>query len=140
MKYIILITVLITTITGCATTQPNEEQKDTLAIINGYVDTANLAEVERVSSFRFGGWTVLDSHYLILEKRLNQYVLVKLATRCSELKFANVLGLDRIDNNSLYSRFDSVFVPDEIHRKCPIESMYEISKEQRKAIIELLAE
>ena len=137
MKPLILISMALMLVTGCASV-PEAEEKDTAQLIDTFIEEQELSSVERVSSFKFGGWTVLDSSHLILEKRINQYLLIKLSNRCSELKFANVLGLDRLNDNALHSRYDSVFAMGDIPRKCFIESIYEISKEQRKTIVESL--
>lgn len=135
MKQLIVLTIALAFVTGCATV-PESEAKDTTQLIDTFIEEQELSNVDRVSSFRFGGWAVLDSSYLILQKKVNQYLLIKLSSRCSELKFANVLGLDRQDNNSLYRRFDSVYAVGDVKRKCFIDSIYEISKQQRKEIID----
>lgn len=114
---------------GCATSSlSNTELTDAY---DQYIDTENLQELEQIVSFRYDGWSALGQQHLIITAGFNRPYLIKLSQRCTDLRFANVIGIKNTINDRLQAKFDSISVPGSLAIDCYIDSIYELSRQQR---------
>jgi len=118
---------------GCAAKDTmTREQK--LEAYNAFIKTEQLKSIDRIQSFRLQGWTALDEKHMILSKSLNKPYLITFKNNCTDLDFANAIKVVN-HGGMLQAKFDYITVPNTIEVRCYIASIYELSKEQKKALI-----
>lgn len=130
MKKILLI-FLILSLSACKT---NERKRIDYA---GFIEAQELEAKNRVTQFRFQGWQPLDERYLILRSNQNKSYLIKLNTYCNELPYAQSILLDQSSRTTLVAKFDAIKVPGQLPQKCTIDSIYEMDKVQKQALLSL---
>jgi len=127
----ILITVWLA---GCASTGMTlNERTDAY---NAFITSEKLEPLSRITAFRFDSWTSLGQRHLIIKTRFNKPYLITLKTRCYDLRMAHVIGIDNT-GSTLQAGFDAIVVPDNNGQKCYIDSIYKITKEQKKALLNI---
>lgn len=119
--------IIVMTLVACASNQvrPNYKQ---------FVLDQELQSVSRVQQFRFTGWQPLDTDYLILLGIQNRAYLLELMSPCQDLPFAQKIALKQTSRTTLVAKFDKVLVQDQMPESCTIDKIYELSKEQHKAL------
>ena len=130
MKYTLLI-LLVLSLTAC---KSNERKRIDYA---AFIESQELVAKKRVTQFRFQGWQPLDERYLILRSNQRKSYLIKLNTFCSELPFAQAIQVDQSTNRTLVAKFDAIKVPGNIPQRCTIDTIYEMDKVQRQALLDL---
>ena len=100
-----------------------------------FIQTEQLVQKNRIQQFRFQGWQPLSDRYLILRGSQNRSYLIKLLSSCHELPFAQSLELKQDFSSGLSAKFDSVIVPGQINQECTIGNIYEMNKDQLKALL-----
>ena len=129
-----LVLVLIAWLAGCATTgMTHAERTDAY---NQFIISEKLEELKSITAFRFDGWGSLGQEHLIISTSFNKPYLIKLRSRCFDLKTAMVIGIDNT-GSSLQAGFDAIIVPKTSKQKCYIKSIYKLTKEQQKAILKI---
>lgn len=102
-----------------------------------FIHTENLIEKDRIQQFSFQGWQPLDDRYLILKSSQRQNYLIHLMSPCTELPFAHTIKLKQGFGTILNTKFDSIIVPGQFRQECTIQHIYELSKEQKQALLDL---
>ncbi len=102
-----------------------------------FIQSENLVQKDRIQQFRFQGWQPLDDRHLILKSSQRKNYLVKLLSACTELPFAQSIKLKQDFGTILNAKFDSIIVPGQFSQECTIDRIYEMSKEQKQALLEL---
>ena len=129
---IALIVTLLVLLSGCATNGMSRIERE--QAYDDFIVEEKLEPIKRITAFRYSGWTDLRSdQHLILNVSVNRYYLLKLRNSCFDLD--NTLSI-RVNNtgSSVQAKFDSISVAGDGHQKCFIESIYKITKEQRKTL------
>lgn len=101
-----------------------------------FINSENLVKSQRVQQFRFEGWQPLDDRHLILNSYQRNSYLVRLMSACTELPFAQSIKLKQGFSTILHAKFDSIIVPGQFKQECTIDSIYEMSKEQKLALLD----
>ena len=126
-------------LSACSSAQNTNGKKE--PIYENYINQHPFESLNKITSFRFHGWRSLDNRYLIISTSLSRSYLIKLASHCSGLRFANTILINN-DGNSLHTKFDSIQVANldvkhGIKEKCLIKSIYQITREQADEISRL---
>ena len=131
---IALIVTLLILLSGCATSGMSRLERE--QAYDDFIVSEKLEELNRITTFRFTGWNDLSDRHLILHVGVNRYYLVTLRNYCFDLD--NSISI-RFNNTgaTLRSKFDSITVPSDPHMRCFIETIHEISKEQRNTLLTL---
>ena len=120
---------------GCASpyTLNKEQRKEAYA---QFIETEKLAQVDKITSFRFDGWSALGDEHLIISKSMNKPYLVTLNRPCFDLEHTMAIKIHNT-GSTLMAKFDSITIPDSIEVKCFIKSIHELSKEQKKSLLKI---
>ena len=129
MKEIILL-IMIVFLSAC---QENKHQRPDY---QAFIDAENLQQKDRIQQFRFQGWQPLDDRHLILKSSQRRIYLVRLMSSCIELPFAQSIKLKQDFDTTLNAKFDSIIVPGQFRQECSIDRIYELSKEQKQALLD----
>lgn len=132
MSKLIASVLALALLAGCATYHPSEEEWQTM--VNDFVKSQQLESIKRITTFKLDSWYPLGEQNLILRTSPSRSYLLTLRGRCPDLDFAQALATDQSISSQLDAKFDAVFVPGKFHVRCPIDSIYPISKEQYKAL------
>ena len=135
MVKIIISICLSAIIVGCGTKGLTQDERE--ALYADYVKNNKLEKVDRVTSFKFHGWSSLDNHHLIITSHFNRPHFVKLKSTCIDLKWSHGIVIHKSSSNTLNAKFDSISPLKFPKQKCFIAEMYKISKEQAKEITKL---
>ena len=135
MKKLVLACFAIALLSACA----SDVTKFDNNLYPKYIVDKQLESVEKINSFRFSGWKVLNEQYLILKVSQNRRFLLELQNKCFELKFAHRILINKGSSSVLHSKFDSVSIPGELHQKCFIRTIYKVDKEQYDELVHLNA-
>ncbi len=131
---IALIVTLLILLSGCATSGMSRQERE--QAYDDFIVSEKLEELKRITTFRFNGWNDLSDRHLILHVGVNRFYLITLRNDCYDLDRALNIRFNNT-GSTLHSKFDSITVLSDPHMKCFIESIHEISKEQRKALVTL---
>ncbi|MFC3194615.1 DUF6491 family protein [Marinicella sediminis] len=101
-----------------------------------YIADQGLLAKKRVQQFRFQGWQPLDDRHLILRSSQQRSYLIRLMSVCTELPFAQNILLKQDFSTVLNAKFDSIQVPGQFSQECTIDSIYELDKAQKKALLD----
>jgi len=133
MKTLIL-TLTVLLMTACQT------NRNLRPDYQSFINAEQLVQKSKVVRFRFQGWQPLDDRYLILTSSQNKSYLVKLMSSCNELPYAQAINLNQGSGSTLSAKFDSVIVPGHIKQECTIQSLYEMNKEQKTALLNFVGQ
>ncbi len=136
MKNILITLSIVGFLSGCATNAPSAEEK--AAVYTKFLTTHKLESLKSIRSFRFHGWNSLDNEHLIITTSPSRAYLITLNGYCIDLKYAQHIGIKRTNDYSLDARFDSILVPGISKSRCFIDTIHEISKDQKNEIIKLV--
>ncbi len=106
------------------------------ALYQNYVSENKLVEVKSITAFRFNGWRELGTEHLIIFTSIRKPYLITLNNRCMDLRYANTLGINKT-GNSLYAKFDSIFVLSFPKQKCFIKTIHKLTREQANQMSDL---
>lgn len=136
MKHLKLIGVAAAAVvlSACATNKFNMNKEERAAAYDQYTQSHNLESVDRIRSFRLSGWSSLGDQHLIVNASPSRPYLVKLRNKCINLDFNQTIKFNST-NGMLQTKFDYVTVLDDIGDHCYIETIHEITKEQKKELI-----
>lgn len=134
MKLLLSVLLLLLT-AGCASTGLSRAEK--AALYDEYVQKTELEQVDHITTFRFYGWSPLDEKRLILKTSAQKAYLITLQSDCWNLDFTNGIKVNQSSGSSLYAKFDSISVADFPERRCFIESIHKLTKDQAKEIARL---
>lgn len=101
-----------------------------------FVQQQGLVKHNRVQHFRFQGWQPLNDRYLILRSNQRKSFLIKLMSSCNELSYAQSIQVNQDSTRTLVAKFDSIVVPGQLGQKCNIDSIYEMDKLQKQALLD----
>ena len=119
-----------------ACTQYNMTRAERTIAYHEFIESEKLESKKRVSSFRMDGWTSLGDEHLIVRHRVSDYYLLTLTRTCYDLEHANGIVFDNTDQ-SLEPRFDWIATAEFPLRRCYIETIHKLTKDQRKAMFEI---
>ncbi len=122
-------------IVSCASTGLSRAEK--AALYDDYVKKTELEQVDRITAFRFYGWSPLDEKRLILKTSAQKAYLVTLKHSCWNLDFAHGIKVNQTNDMSLQTKFDSISAQSASETKCYIESIHKLTKDQAKEIARL---
>ena len=129
-----LIVSLLVLLSGCATNSMTRAERE--QAYNNYIETEKLESLDRITAFRFDGWSDLGRKHLIINTTGNRFFLIALRNECIDLDFS--VGINIHNTGSLLrARFDSISVPGNMQPKCFIDKIYKITPEQRKTLVSL---
>lgn len=126
----ILMTILTALVLISCASQSVSDKNDRYA---QFISDNNLESVDRITTFRFHGWSALNSDYLIISTNFKSPYLIKLKSPCNDLKFSQTISVNNT-GSSLSSKFDSIDVPGPIEQTCYIDEIYPMTEEQSKVI------
>ncbi|MGQ8365131.1 DUF6491 family protein [Glaciecola sp. 1036] len=130
MKSLLLVLVVGTLLTGCASSRLSDSEMESL--IENYIKENAIERKHTVPSFKLISYSLLSDQYLMIRSSLSRYLVVKLFTSCDSLNSAPGLVIKRQFGSSLSEGTDYVFTPDSIPYKCTISQIYPFTKEQYK--------
>lgn len=128
-----IIVVLLMLLTACANRSVDLAQMNT--DLRQYIKANNIANVDRVTSFRFNGWNSISDEFLLLNSSPKRKYLIELLGYCSDIRWAHTIILDRSMDTSLHAKFDSIGIPGQPALNCRIEKIYPITPEQEDEIL-----
>ena len=102
----------------------------------GFIEQQGWVKQGRVQHFRFQGWQPLDDRYLILRSNQRKSYLVKLLSTCIDLPYAQNIQVNQKSTRTLNAKFDSILVLGQLNQECTIDSIYEIDKLQKQALLD----
>ncbi len=124
-----LLIVLAVLLVACANSTASKlAEKD--QAFRTYIDANQLESVNRVTSFRFHGWSSLTNKFMIISSSLSRQYLLELAGNCSEIRWAHTILIDQGNDSTLDARFDSISTLDSPKISCQIKTIYPINKQQ----------
>ncbi len=129
MKKIIVL-IVIGFLSACHNSQHNRPD------YQAFIQSEQLLQKDRIQQFRFQGWQPLDNRHLILKSSQRKNYLVRLLSACTELPFAQSIKLKQDFGTILNAKFDSIIVPGQFKQECTIDRIYELSKEQKQALLD----
>jgi len=111
------------------------------AIYENYITQQNLQSIENVNNFRLHDWRSLGNHYVVFSSSQNRSYLVQLSSYCSELPYAETITVKN-RGKGLKPKSSAIHV---VKRgllqprpeRCPIKSIYKVTKEQADEITQL---
>lgn len=119
-------------LTACASTESSLDEKNQQ--IQQYVQNNNIGSVDKITSFRFHGWSSLTNDFLIISSSPKKQYLLKLTGYCNDIRWAHAIILNRTTSSTLHAKFDSVAPAGAPQSNCRINSIYPITGEQEDAI------
>jgi len=122
---------------SCASTSTMTNDERTKAYID-YIVSEKLESMDRITSFRFDGFSSLSDEYLIISTGVKRSYLITLGNFCVNLRFSNSIRIHN-SGSSLQTKFDSISVPQDmgIGTKCFIKEIHKLSVEQKKEILKI---
>lgn len=122
---------------ACASTITMSNDDRTKAYAE-YIVTEKLESMNRITSFRYNGFSSLSDENIILSTGVNRYYLITFRSRCFNLRQANIIEVHN-SGSSLQTKFDSVSVLQQtgISTKCFIEQIHKLTVEQKKAVLKI---
>ena len=102
----------------------------------GFIAEQGLVKQNRVQHFRFQGWQPLNDRYLVLRSNQRKSYLIKLLSSCIDLPFAPSIEVKQGSARTLNAKFDSIVVPGQFRQECTIDSIYEMDKLQKQALLD----
>ena len=120
-------------ISACASTSTMTAQEKDTAYLD-YIASHQLESVDKVQSFKFNDWQSLSNKHLLVSASLNKKYLIGLKSACTDLKFSNAITVNRTNNSSLITGFDSVTALHAPGVKCFIKSIHPLTKEEAMEI------
>jgi hypothetical protein len=136
MKLTLLMLFGLMLIIGCSSNQGLSAEEKNQAF-QRYITLNNIESVNKVTTFKFRGWSSLTNKYLILSSSHKRQYLSELAGFCSEISWTHALLINRTTSSSLNARFDSISTLDEPRLKCMIKTIYPLTKQQKDEIIKI---
>lgn len=133
MKKLLLLTLSVIALAGCASRQLSEVEKTT--IIENFISDQKLEQRSTISAFNLDSWSSLSDQYVVLRTSPFRPYLIKLASRCHDLSYSATLVVDSRMSGSLSTGFDSLYTPENASFKCYISRIYPLSKEQNKSLV-----
>jgi len=120
-------------ITGCSSNNGLSTTEKNLAFQN-YISINNLEEVDKITSFRFHGWSSLTNEYLIISSSHKRQHLLELTGFCSEISWAHAIVINRSTSSTLHAKFDSISTAKAPRIKCMIKNIYPLTDQQEEDI------
>ncbi|TQV70949.1 hypothetical protein FLL45_21725 [Aliikangiella marina] len=133
MKKLAISMMLVSVLAACASTPP----PDYGALYQNYITKNKLESLKRISAFNYRGWRSLDNEHLIINASHNKPYLITLTSPCFDLRFSHAIAINSRGTSSLYTRSDSITVPNYPQQKCFIKTIHPLTKEQADEIVKL---
>jgi len=133
MKKLIFSFILISLLAACASTP----RPDYSALYQNYITENKLESLKRITAFNYRGWRSLDNEHLIINTSPNKPYLVTLISPCLDLRFSHAIAINSQGTSALYTRSDSISVPNYPHQKCFIKTIHPLTKQQADEISKL---
>jgi len=131
MKQIFIAILAISVVSGCATMEADTEKS--IAVYENYIDNNKLEALKSITSFRFHDWRGLDDEHLIISTSFSKPYLITLKRTCTDLSSAHAIGVDN-KGSTLNAGFDSIYVLKGPKKRCFIESIHRLNREQADEI------
>lgn len=135
MKYKFIAILSVLALAACSSKPMNLQEKNDA--FRQYISTNNIEDVNKVTSFRFNGWSSLTDEFMLLSSSPRKNYLIELTGFCDDIRWANTIKLNRSSDSSLHARFDSVSTLKNPQLNCRINKIYPITKDQKTAIREI---
>ncbi len=132
-KMLLLIVVLPIVVLASSACQNNKRNRVDYA---EYISKNGLVKQNRVQHFRFQGWQPLSDRYLILRSNQRKSYLVRLMSACIDLPYAQNIQINQDSTRILNAKFDSITVLGQMSQKCRIDTIYELDKIQKQALLD----
>ena len=126
---------LVSLVSACTSKNYLSEEEKATAY-QAFIDSESLVEVKKIMGFRYNGWASLGEQHLVLYKNSHSPYLITLKRRCYDLDFTQAIKV-HTTGSVLYAKYDAVSVPDGIEVKCFIDTIHELTKEQKKALFKI---
>ncbi len=132
--YISLLLFLL--LSGCNITAVNKAEK--AKIYDDFITTNKLTSLKKITSFRLQNFISLDNRHLIISTTPTKSYLISLMSYCTDLQYANHIGIKRSIASVLSVKFDAILVPEIQNEKCYIKSIHQLTNDQVDALSHLV--
>lgn len=129
MKAISIILTTLILLASCSSNNSDVLRAKNIAF-KDYITSNNIESINRVSRFRFHGWSSLTDEFLILSSSHKRKFLIELSGYCSDIRWTNAIILNRLSTSSLSARSDSISTLESPQINCRIKTIYPLTKEQ----------
>lgn len=129
MKLILITLTTILLLASCSSNNSAGLKAKNIAFKN-YITSNNIESVNRVTRFKFRGWTSLTDEFLILSSSHKHKYLLELSGYCSDIRWTHAIILNRSNTSSLNARSDSISALESPQINCRIQAIYPLTKEQ----------
>lgn len=120
---------------GCASSSTMSYAEKTDAY-DQFIESEKLESLKRITAFRLDSWSSLADQHMIIRTNFNRPYLLTFYKNCYDLRFAQALIVNQT-GSSLDAKFDSITIPDSMHQRCYIKSIYKLTKEQKKTLVQI---
>ena len=136
-KPVIMAISIVFLLAACASSLTMTDDERTKAYAE-YIATEKLESMDRITSFRFDGFSSLSDENVIISTGVNKSYLITFQNHCQNLRFSNVIKINNT-GSSLQAKFDSISVPQStgMGMKCFIKQIHKLTVEQKKAILQI---
>ncbi len=132
MKKLVILVLSLILLSACSSTGMSYKERNKAYL--DYVNSHNIAALDRVNTFTYQGWQPLTDKFLILRTRVKDRYLIELTSYCPDLSFANAIAINQSMGSTLVSKFDSIRVIGSKQPQCYIKAIYPLTKAQVKEI------
>ncbi len=120
-------------INGCTSNGQSVNDKKNQAFAD-YLINQKINAIDRITSFRFHGWSSLTDDFLIISSSPKRKYLLELSGYCGDIRWAHAIILNRSNSSMLHARFDYISTLQSQQMHCTIKTIYPLTKAQLEDI------
>jgi hypothetical protein len=135
LKKTVTIAVLVAILGACTTATKADDSR--YKRFDKYIENNHLTALDKVRTFKMQNWKALDNKHLISSSYHDKSYLISLKNYCNDIEYVPSIAINQSMDNTLEAKFDSIIVANDSNQKCYIDSIYDLSKEQEKAVLAL---
>jgi len=120
-------------INGCSSNGKSVSDEKNQAFAE-YLIAEKINAIDKITSFRFHGWSSLTNDFLIISSSHKRKYLLALSGYCGDIRWAHAIIINRSNNSTLHARFDYISTLESPQMRCAIKSIYPLSKVQLEYI------
>ncbi len=115
-------------LTGCNTSAISQSMES--KIYHDFIAKNKLESLKKITSFHLQNFISLDNRHLIISTTPNKNYLISLMNYCTDLKYADHLGLKQSIASILNIKLDAIIVPGVQNGRCFIKSIHKLNNQQ----------